>query len=83
MMYVTEVLVLMSILAASMLTYVEICILMHIALCHSRASSKKSDLGLQKILNSFGVAGQHTLIADARSQDPGLVLWWEAEYRYY
>jgi hypothetical protein len=43
---------------------------------------KKTDLALQKILNSFGVEGQHTLISDARKQDPGLVLYWEDHHRF-
>jgi hypothetical protein len=71
----------------SMMGMTDVCLqrsaLMHMLACHSKSSSKKSDLGLQKILNSFGVAGQHTMIADARREDPGLVLWWEAEYRNY
>ena len=43
---------------------------------------KKTDLALQKILNSFGVEGLHTLIADARKQDPDLVLYWEDHHRF-
>ena len=76
-----HVLMLMYMLVVYILTHMQIWILMHIHASRSEASSKKSDLDLSKILNSFGVEGEHTLIADARRQDPGLVLWWEAQFR--
>ena len=81
MISMTDVLMFMHMLPVYILAHMQIWILMHIDASRSEASSKKSDLALSKILNSFGVEGEHTFIADARRQDPGLVLWWQAEYR--
>ena len=49
----------------------------------SKKSRGKTDLALQTILQSFGVFGPHTLITDVRLADPGLVIWYEAHFRYF